>query len=367
MSSSHVCIYSKQPFDDSGMKSGDHVFLSAIGGQRKLPQSYVSHEVNNSFSKLEKRFSRDSLISMIRQFEGPGKRGSLNKKKASKSNVCVMTSESNTGDNKEKYQLGYIKSSKPYILNQFIFSLDTNAVSITLDPYSIQEDETHQEKINSFVESAKNYSGYILITDEKLPDNLALFGELDRKWFLSIKHEDSIPIVEKMIKAIIKSKSVNIKTSKESSSQVKAHQKYQFDIEETYRMVAKMAFNFLALDRGAEYMLDSSFDPIRNWIYTGEGDMQFVAMTPTKETPIEELIPNFPKRAHCILITQIGNQIIATVNFYEKSFSFIVFLATLNSAEIHYPFPLGLICDWNNRSEYTLLEHLKNDTVTRTI
>lgn len=36
---------------------------------------------------------RDSIISLVRQFEGPGKRGKLNIKKASKSKVNVMVSQ----------------------------------------------------------------------------------------------------------------------------------------------------------------------------------------------------------------------------------------------------------------------------------
>lgn len=365
MSENHVCIYSKQSFNDSEMRSGDHIFLAAIGGQKKLPKSFVSHEVNNSFSKLEKNFSRDSFISIIRQFEGPGKRGSLSEKKASKSNVCVMISQNDTGNNGERFQLGYIKSAKPYILNQFILSLDTDSIATSLNPNSIQEGKSQIEIINSFVESARKYSEYVLITEDRLPDNLALFGELDQRWFLSVKHTDSIPAAKKMIKKILESKSIDITGSKENSSQVTAHQHYKIDIEETYRIVAKMAFNFLASDRGAELVLDGIFDPIRDWIYTGEGENQFVSMIPTRDTVIVKAIPNFPERAHCILITQNDNCITATVSFYGEAFSFIVELATLDSNEIHYLHPSGIICDWKGRNEYTLLELIGNKHLLR--
>lgn len=34
MESNNICIYTKQPHDDAKLKSGDHVILAAIGGQK---------------------------------------------------------------------------------------------------------------------------------------------------------------------------------------------------------------------------------------------------------------------------------------------------------------------------------------------
>lgn len=125
-STSSTCIYTKKSFDNAIMTSGEHIFLAAIGGKKKLPKTFVSHEVNNFFSKLEKRFSRDSIVSIPRQFEGPGKRGSLNENKASKSNIFVMESWIDTQNLGEKYSLGYIKLAKPYTIETvFILSLCT--------------------------------------------------------------------------------------------------------------------------------------------------------------------------------------------------------------------------------------------------
>ena len=74
MVANNLCIYTKQLHDDSEINSGDHIMLAAIAGIKKLPKSYVSHDANNFQSKLEKHFTRDSIISLIRQFEGPEKR-----------------------------------------------------------------------------------------------------------------------------------------------------------------------------------------------------------------------------------------------------------------------------------------------------
>ncbi|MGN4125214.1 hypothetical protein ACMGD3_09405 [Lysinibacillus sphaericus] len=133
----NLCIYTKQLHDDSEIKSGDHIMLAALGGIKKLPKSYVSHDANNFLSKLEKHFTRDSIISLIRQFKGPGKRGNLNPKNASKSKVAVMISDYTEGDDEKKYKLGYLELGKPYVINQFIFNLDGTNIS-TLLTYSSQ-------------------------------------------------------------------------------------------------------------------------------------------------------------------------------------------------------------------------------------
>lgn len=217
METSNICIYTKKPHDDAELKSGDHVILAAIGGQKKLPKSYVSHEANNYFSKLEKHFTRDSIISLVRQFEGPGKRGKLNIKKASKSKVNVMVSQHSDDESSHKYSLGYIELGKPYTINQFIFNLDdTNKTNITtsLNPIHIKVDSDPQQTLLKFIENTKTVKNYILIINKDMPENLALFGELENKWFLAIKDSTKESLALDFIDYIQQSKSVAVKDSK---------------------------------------------------------------------------------------------------------------------------------------------------------
>ena len=279
MTSDKICLYTKQPHDDAVMKSGDHIFLASIGGKRKLPKTYVSHEANNYFSKLEKHFSRDSFISIIRQFEGPGKRGKLHENKASKSNICVMSNQE--AADKEKYSLGYIKLGKPYVINHFIFSFGKEDISISLDPKLIKGDLNQEQVLHKFVEAAKNSKKYTLIPSETLPDNLALFGESDNQWFLAVRDEEAVAMAEEYIERVQSSKKVDIKDSKKGSNQIKAHQSYRMDLNIVNRVVAKMALNYLAYEKGIEFALEANFDPIRNWIWQKADDGQsFVEMIP---------------------------------------------------------------------------------------
>lgn len=168
-----------------------------------MPKSYVSHEANNYFSKLEKNFTRDSTISIVRQFEGPGKRGKLNVKKASKSKVNVMISQSPEDEIRDKYALGYIELGRPYVINQFIFNLDDTTkmnIATSLNPKYIKPDEDPQQVLMRFIENVKKMENYILILEKEMPENIALLGELDNKWFLALQSNTKDSIALEFIK-----------------------------------------------------------------------------------------------------------------------------------------------------------------------
>jgi hypothetical protein len=71
------CIYLKGTEPVLSFNSQEHIFPAGIGGIQMLPKGYVSDQFNNSFSKIELDFMRNSLIALPRQFYGPGKRGSI--------------------------------------------------------------------------------------------------------------------------------------------------------------------------------------------------------------------------------------------------------------------------------------------------
>lgn len=361
MKSKNICIYTKQAHDDEEMKSGDHIMLAAIGGIKKLPKTYVSHEANNYFSKLEKHFTRDSIISLIRQFEGPGKRGNLNIKKASKSKVSIMVSQNANDESKKKYSLGYLELGKPHIINQFIFDLENTSktnITTSLNPIHISDDDDPQQTLLTFIEKAKKMEEYILIIDESLPESLALFGELDNKWFLAIKNNNKESLALEFVKYIQQSKTVTSNDYQKSSNQVSTQQTYSFNIDVTFRVIAKMVFNFLALEKGQEFILNSRFDSIRNWIYTGEGENNFVHLIESDNIMKERFGSFYPERAHYIFLSQVECELVGLIGFYGATFAFSVKLTDLNPGEVLLPDVCGLICDWKNRREYTLMEYI---------
>lgn len=74
------CIYLKGTEPVLSFNSQEHIFPAGIGGIQMLPKGYVSDQFNNSFSKIELDFMRNSLIALPRQFYGQEKEGLYHKK-----------------------------------------------------------------------------------------------------------------------------------------------------------------------------------------------------------------------------------------------------------------------------------------------
>src|SRR5580658_987513 len=104
-----MCIYYKYR-DGLHYGSGEHIIPAAIGGKKKLPSGYVSNEFNNDISKLEQEFIRESFVAMAREVQGPGKRGKLGDKFATKSKVHVVRNV----DDDRLFALGYIKMGRTF-------------------------------------------------------------------------------------------------------------------------------------------------------------------------------------------------------------------------------------------------------------
>ncbi|WP_438297893.1 hypothetical protein [Sporosarcina sp. FA15] len=267
-----------------------------------------------------------------------------------------MISNEETAD-KEKYSLGYIKLGEPYVINHFIFSFGKEDINISLDPKLIKKDLTQEQLLNKFIEKAKKSNEYILITSETLPDNLALFGESDNKWFLAVRDEKAVTIAEEYIERVQISKDFDVKNSKKNSNQVTVHQSYRMNLDTDGRVIAKMALNYLAYEKGIEFALEANFDPIRNWIWTGTNEGEsFVDMIPKDKEQEKQLIPFLPDRAHYIVIMQTECNLIAIVSFYGEAYTFNINLGKIEPGRNVGMNLSILICDWKNQKVYTLSE-----------
>ena len=105
-------------------KNQEHVFPAGLGGNKKLPNDYVSDQANKQFSPMELKLMRSSLISFERMMFGPGDRGSLQPRKASKSFVNVGVQDDN------EVVLSYTALGKPYNIPQIHLYMDNARLSI---------------------------------------------------------------------------------------------------------------------------------------------------------------------------------------------------------------------------------------------
>ena len=123
-----MCIYYKDKIH-LNYKSQEHLFPAAIGGILKLPLGFVSDEFNNDFSSLEGELIKTSLVAVPREIEGPGKRGKLADKYATKSKGALMQ---NTND-ESVFSLGYLKKGKLIDIPSLAINLTTGKLLLSCD------------------------------------------------------------------------------------------------------------------------------------------------------------------------------------------------------------------------------------------
>ena len=107
-----MCIYLGNS-EKLTYKKQEHVFPAGLGGKQMLDHGVVSDQANGLFSPMELTLMRHSLIAFERMMYGPGKRGSLNPAKASKSAVTVGLQDDG------QPILCYTAAGKPYNIPQF--------------------------------------------------------------------------------------------------------------------------------------------------------------------------------------------------------------------------------------------------------
>lgn len=140
----NYCIYLKDADPNLTFNSGEHIFSAGVIGKRKLPLGYVSDECNNTFSKMELKFMRSSIISLPRQMVGPGKRGSLDPKKASQSQIFLMNE-----DNQDTIEFGYISLSKAYAIHLFEDFNDRFDMEVFICDWKNEKDYTFEEFLDT--------------------------------------------------------------------------------------------------------------------------------------------------------------------------------------------------------------------------
>lgn len=371
------CIYLKRDDINDGLtfNKKEHVIPAALGGINTLPKGYVSDKINEFFSKeLEQPFMHNTSISMLRSFNGPGHRGSLSENKEAKSKISIITSK----DNSEVLELGYIKKSKPYSLPNVLLSKYADSDELVLN-FRLPVDNPLQQ-LEIFKDFPDNYSNkkYTLINSNKIRKSDILIGfELYKdkgkgkekiRWYIAINSDSIIDnaIVNKFIDNldyIIESYTNNYINGKVFNFKPEFNFHYEFNFDTYYRVYAKVAFNFMAYYFGAEFALLDCFDPIREWIILG-GENSFVTMPDNNEHSSFAEIPLLndiiDDKDHCIFIGIFNSELYSLVSFYGEQPRKVI-LCNDVSKYIHKTINFKtnmLICNWENREEYTLLDRI---------
>lgn len=346
-----MCLYYKYR-DGLNYTSGEHIFPAAIGGIQKLPNDFVSFEFNNKISKLELDFIRNSVVSVARQVDGPGKSGKLADKFATKSPVTVIES---TADN-SVLALGYVKKGKLYEVPQLLLNTDTEEFAISFDSTELTD---IAKSINDFKENCSKAEllKIKIIDSELLPMNQILLGiddsvEMNFNCFFAKNPSVTTPINFEKIKVIGSAIQYNGSAPKRKNYMPRSTGQIKFSVD-FFRIYGKIAFNYLAFLKGREFVMATAFDPVRNWIANG-GENKYATLNKENFNPLKEMKLELPVSCHHVLIYKIENRLFATIHLYE-ALSVDIELDSNFTEKFSTD---GFICDWKNRKEYKLFEYI---------
>lgn len=334
------CIYFKKTEPEVEFKSGEHIFPAGIGGIQKLPVEYVSHNCNNSFSNMERKVMRESILAIPRQFNGPGKRGSLNPGKATKSKGSIMTSIG-----LDSLELGYVSLGMPHSILQLRVKVDGKCEFVA-DMHNGEIDKQVQDflkELNKFDDK------YVLIKESSVPKNEYILGFHEGKWHVVLSNEELRKGIKDFVGKVIEQNAfANLKYSTRSTK-VKLQQHLEFSFDDFYRVSAKTVFNYLAFAKGRNFILKECFDPIRDWIVNG-GENKFATLTKEK---VDLKIP-LPQNGHYLIIVKSKDILFAIVSFYGMVDVSVKLCEGFNEDF----FFEGFVCDWENKKEYKFIDYI---------
>jgi len=367
----YKCIYSLKGADEATFNSREHIIPACIGGMKKLPKGYVSDQANEMFSKMELEFARNTEISMMREMLGPGKKGSLNPKKATSSKIRLMQNKENS-----EYNLGYLQLGKPCSISQIHVYEHLNKIRFSLVP---NNDINNNDNFYSFWNKLQNLINVIaieMIISTELNETEFILGCHKDKWYLAMSETQCsnkyknhvITFVKQMIKAHECNAFVlpihELENAKPNLFQTSMSYQFAFNYEDRYRVIAKIAFNGLAHLMGNTHVLKHEYDPIRNAIYQGNDMHRFFDMMnySSECNSFEDIFRCFDTIQNktlgewfhgLIYFGAMGNQKCA-VGLYGLKRPHIINLAK----NIYNPFFGGFFCNWKEKQEMDMMEYI---------
>ena len=335
-----MCIYFGNA-PDLTYKKREHIFPAGLVGTVTLPQGWVSDQANKLFSSMEDKLMHDSLLALDRYFFGPGDR----RGKDSMSNVTVGVQDDG------KIALSYLSMGKPHLIDQVYLHADNAVVSARDDG---SDAGRIMERINKALGKFDAQSKFVFLPCPDIAAEDMIIGAHDGKVFVSCSGER--PSSDRVYDAIGKILGGFQSGELKRDSQHIRQKHVLTENGSIARMYAKTGMNVLAHLRGVEYAAHPAFDGIRRWIVSGENDEEFNYL-PSVSAERSKLAYGLPKDAHFCVFTQMEGEIRALVCFYGRYTRQFAFGQALAKEDFKYPG--GYICDWRNKDEYTLAEHIE--------
>lgn len=332
MKNAYRCIYFGNTNRILTYNKQEHIIPASLGGKRKLPKGYVSDEANELFSKSELKATRYTLLSVNRNNNGPGKRGSFSVKKVTSPKINVF--EVKEGKSLEaidvKYvpiRLGFLFCGTIYMIPQILFLINNDwsiqmprMVTDTVSNNSIRTSEEFLSKLNQII-SNENQKYNFVKSDLKRKDKYFIIGMYKEKFYISTSLSEKNTNI---FLNILKNKKLSNSIPLLKTTVAQYHYSYEMtDIfDESFPFIyLKTAFNTLAFFFGTEFMLDSQFDEVRKAILNVEGIDKFYNEKNIPKWLIEWVNSQVKTKEHFVVINAENSIIEVYVSFYRERLS----------------------------------------------
>lgn len=333
-----MCIYYKK--DLKNVKNREHIFPAFLGGKKTLPLGYVSDEANQLFSSLEKKASLNSVISLDREFFGPGKRGS------NKLGSPVIR----IGNINDRVGLYFIFKGIAHICPHIFIKKDLSNIIYSQDNNDSCDEKSM--KFKDFIDKITKFDGHFVnLQSNLLNKDELLIGCIKNKFFIGHSPNSTL-VVEDIFSIIQRLKNHYKIESHNISNESPTIERPIIVDEEDSRLFAKIGFNALAYLKGYDYVMQDCFDYIRNYII-GKGKYPYGTM-PTKKNPLYFIDGKF----HYCIFTQQKHHLYATICLYNSWCRIFDFGKVNDKGKTFIPF--GMVCDWQNGKEMDFMEFLSD-------
>lgn len=209
--------------------------------------------------------------------------------------ACYNPSDLEANENPEEVGLCYISLGKPY-------SIPTLQIKQGTLQIHIPEKDDWEPFIERLLKCPED--GFNDVHSDHMPAETALLGFHLGEWHLAQGDGFELQTLVQHLQNL-KTGQINILSQQESVYRMRSHQHLTYKEVDYYKVIAKYAFNFLAHCIGQDAILESTFDPLRDWIMSETSFdnqvFQYVEMvTDSNSTLPEEL----PELAHFMMITK---------------------------------------------------------------
>ena len=354
------CIYLSKSEEELSYNKREHVISAGLGGKTKLPKGVVSDQANEFFStQCEVKALRSSFLSINRNNLGPGKRGSLSVNKVVNPIIHIFEAhKEEENDNLDiifaPVKLGFLFTGTTYIIPQILFPINDdfscNGPFLIMDNYSkdsiLSIKKFHLDLLYFINNREKRYN--FVESEIKRQNKYILIGKNNEKWFIGTNLK--CKQIENFIR-ILENKLLPEKILTLITSSSIYHYNYELKniVDDSFPLLyLKTAFNTLAFLKGAEFVLDSQFNEIRNCMMSMKNIDKFFTRKSMPEWLKTWVNSNVNPKEHFIIINAENNYIEAYVSFYREYLSETIILSKNYTGG---NFKKGFICNWENSKE----------------